>query len=1343
MEGGEGRRQKMEGGETMREKMERGERRRQRMEGGERRRERMRGGGGGVYVWLLLVCMLLGDVLGWVTPGVHVGVEAQANERRVLAHIPGDIIIGALFSVHHQPPADKVHERKCGAVREQYGIQRVEAMMHTLDLINSDPHLLPNITLGCEIRDSCWHSAVALEQSIEFIRDTLVSNEEEESLSLGKCLGEDGIEMTPVRGKKPIVGLIGPGSSSVAIQVQNLLQLFNIPQIAYSATSMDLSDKSLYKYFMRVVPSDAQQARAMVDIVKRYNWSYVSAIHTEGNYGESGMEAFKELAAREGICIAHSDKIYSNAGEHNFDKLLEKLRGHLPKARVVACFCEGMTVRGILMAMRRRHLVGEFLLVGSDGWADRYDVTDGYQQEAAGGITIKLKSAYIPWFDDYYLALQPDDNTRNPWFTEFWQHRFQCRLKGHAQENTKYNRTCNSRESLRQQYAQDTKMGFVINAIYSMAYGLHTMQQTVCPGYQGLCDAMRPIDGRQLLEFLMRTNFTGVSGETIHFDQNGDSPGRYEIMNFKRLGGGGGDGGGGGGVEQYSYIHVGSWDQGGLRMDDEEMWANASTIIQSVCSEPCQKAQIKVIRKGEVSCCWTCTPCKDNEFVFDEYTCRACDLGAWPTDDLTGCEPIPVQYVRWGDPEPIAAVVFACLGLMATLFVTSIFIRFYDTPVVKSSSRELCYIILAGICLGYLCTFSLIAKPHAAHCYLQRLGIGLSPAMSYSALVTKTNRIARILAGSKKKICTKKPRFMSACAQLVIASLLILLQLGIIVALFIMQPPQVIYDYPSISEVHLICNLTTLGVVTPLGYNGLLILSCTFYAFKTRNVPANFNEAKYIAFTMYTTCIIWLAFVPIYFGSNYKIITMCFSVSLSATVALCCMFAPKVYIMLAKPEKNVRSAFTTSTQVRMHVGDAKTAANAAKPKTMAGLFRRKGSEENLSSNGKSVSWSQNERSGYRPNLWKRISIHIKKKEEVNQTAIIKPFSKGAGTPDLAPATPQLGDRGVYDEPQGAQHYPPGTYPCPPSPHVGAYRRCPSSPSPLALPTVSQRVGGFHPCPPSPHAGTYHPCPPRGAQGSQDGEEIRALPSYMTERPQTRVYGGVGNMGGGDIGGGGRGVGMGGIGDIGGGGRAVGMGGIGDVGGVGNTGVGDLDMGIGDRGIGVGTVGSQPQGSNIMDQISCVVNRFTANISQLNNMMLPGSPPEGADPPPPGPGLTPAPCPPPYILPRTRQPNTTVTTYAEVAAIAASNHGNPRVGGSVGVVYGPGGRVCGTAAVRTTELLEELAALAPPSPFRDSSLESPGATPPSLASESALGEPCPPGKYDRLMLRHYSQSSSSL
>lgn len=45
---------------------------------------------------------------------------------------------------------------------------------------------------------------------------------------------------------------------------------------------------------------------------------------------------------------------------------------------------------------------------------------------------------------------------------------------------------------------------------------------------------------------------------------------------------------------------------------------------------------MQVIRKGEVSCCWICTTCKDNEYVQDEFTCKACELGWWPDDDLAG-----------------------------------------------------------------------------------------------------------------------------------------------------------------------------------------------------------------------------------------------------------------------------------------------------------------------------------------------------------------------------------------------------------------------------------------------------------------------------------------------------------------------------------------------------------------------------------------------------------------------------------------------------------------------------------------------------------------------------------
>ncbi|XP_044531389.1 metabotropic glutamate receptor 1 [Gracilinanus agilis] len=556
------------------------------------------------------------------SPGRNVLLVGGSSQRSV-ARMDGDVIIGALFSVHHQPPAEKVPERKCGEIREQYGIQRVEAMFHTLDKINSDPILLPNITLGSEIRDSCWHSSVALEQSIEFIRDSLISIRDEKD-GINRCLPENQSHH-PGRTKKPIAGVIGPGSSSVAIQVQNLLQLFDIPQIAYSATSIDLSDKTLYKYFLRVVPSDTLQARAMLDIVKRYNWTYVSAVHTEGNYGESGMDAFKELAAQEGLCIAHSDKIYSNSGEKSFDRLLRKLRERLPKARVVVCFCEGMTVRGLLSAMKRLGVVGEFLLIGSDGWADRDEVIEGYEVEANGGITIKLQSPEVRSFDDYFLKLRLDTNTRNPWFPEFWQHRFQCRLPGHLLENPNFKRICTGNESLEENYVQDSKMGFVINAIYAMAHGLQNMHHALCPGHVGLCDAMKPIDGSKLLDFLIKSSFIGVSGEEVWFDEKGDAPGRYDIMNLQYTD-----------ANRYDYVHIGTWHEGVLNIDDYKIQMNKSGMVRSVCSEPCLKGQIKVIRKGEVSCCWICTACKENEYVQDEFTCKACDLGWWPNRDLTG-----------------------------------------------------------------------------------------------------------------------------------------------------------------------------------------------------------------------------------------------------------------------------------------------------------------------------------------------------------------------------------------------------------------------------------------------------------------------------------------------------------------------------------------------------------------------------------------------------------------------------------------------------------------------------------------------------------------------------------
>jgi hypothetical protein len=102
----------------------------------------------------------------------------QVPNRHTVASVPGDLVLGILVPVHERPSPKQAQTRTCGAVREQYGIQRVEAAFKTIDSINADPNILPNITLGIEIRDSCWHSPIALEQSIEFIRDAMAASEQ-------------------------------------------------------------------------------------------------------------------------------------------------------------------------------------------------------------------------------------------------------------------------------------------------------------------------------------------------------------------------------------------------------------------------------------------------------------------------------------------------------------------------------------------------------------------------------------------------------------------------------------------------------------------------------------------------------------------------------------------------------------------------------------------------------------------------------------------------------------------------------------------------------------------------------------------------------------------------------------------------------------------------------------------------------------------------------------------------------------------------------------------------------------------------------------------------------------
>lgn len=89
----------------------------------------------------------------------------NANESLVI-RTGGDIVLGGIFPMHELINSSY----PCGRVKEEKGIQRLEAMMFALDLIKNDTNLLPNITLGSLIIDSCGSDTFALEQSMEFVR---------------------------------------------------------------------------------------------------------------------------------------------------------------------------------------------------------------------------------------------------------------------------------------------------------------------------------------------------------------------------------------------------------------------------------------------------------------------------------------------------------------------------------------------------------------------------------------------------------------------------------------------------------------------------------------------------------------------------------------------------------------------------------------------------------------------------------------------------------------------------------------------------------------------------------------------------------------------------------------------------------------------------------------------------------------------------------------------------------------------------------------------------------------------------------------------------------------------
>lgn len=788
----------------------------------------------------------------------------------------GDIILGGLFPVHRK---SIYTENACGEIDPQPGFQYLAAMLFALKKINNSTSLLPNITLGAEIYDTCRSQTIGADRAKDIIKYTLLDNE------------------------KSLVGVIGPFTSDVSIAVATLLRVFQIPQISYGSSSADLSNKELYENFFRTVPPDSFQAQALVDVIRHYGWTYVFTINSSGNYGKKGMRLFHSMARKAGICIAKSESLPSLPTYKNYRSALKTVTGYSlgGNVHVIVLFTSQTDSAGLLRAAKGSD-VKVLTWVGSSGWSNRVDVTEGNEEIANGSLTVGHHEGIVPGFLEFLTNLDRTlegtnlGNPRNSWFDEVLQSVFKCKT---ARSAPLPNRGCKNKTSL----PHDIELApvrVVVNAVYAMAHALNDMQRDLCPAPQtGICEEMKKgLQAASLIDNLKNVTFPDAAfNSNVKFNENQEIDGSYSILNFQQgLNG------------KWTYVNIGSWRSLGNSSKGQRIefiindslisWGNAKIRPpQSYCSQPCRLRQIRKPRIVNPQCCWVCDGCKSVEVIVNN-TCQACAIGYIPDASFEKCVKLDLTYPKWNEPISYSLAVVAAVGMAVAMGTFVFYVINRNHSVIKAAGRELSLIIFIGILLCFVASFICLAKPTDLVCAVRRYIGALCFTICYAPLLMKTNRIYRIFTHATHSAA--RPPLIKPMSQVLISTGLIAVQLLITTVWTLSDTPKAIAEYPSSETASLVCTISAHSFAVNMCYNLLLMFLCTVFAFKTRSFPRNFNEAKHIGITMYITCSLWIIFLPTYFNtktSSWKEYMHCSIFILVGIVSLVGLLLPKVAII--------------------------------------------------------------------------------------------------------------------------------------------------------------------------------------------------------------------------------------------------------------------------------------------------------------------------------------------------------------------------------------------------------------------------------------------------------------